>query len=163
MASITKNPDDLSEQARKRLGTYFVKDYEAERNKLVSLTLDPKLEQILIQRVKKSQFDVGLAMDPELTQGLIEEIVPKIDEMSEQGLTPCLVTTSDLRLALRRFLEPSYPQLAILAFQEIPSETMVEPFASITLPQLSIPSDLVPSMQIEQDSLSSSREPELVS
>lgn len=163
MASITKNPDDLSEQARKRLGTYFVKDYEAERNKLVSLTLDPKLEQILIQRVKKSQFDVGLAMDPELTQGLIEEIVPKIDEMSEQGLTPCLVTTSDLRLALRRFLEPSYPQLAILAFQEIPSETMVEPFASITLPQLSIPSDLVPSMQLEQDSLSSSREPELVS
>ena len=86
MASITKNPDDLSEQARKRLGTYFVKDYEAEQNKLVSLTLDPKLEQILIQRVKKSQFDVGLAMDPELTQGLIEEIVPKIDEMSEQGL-----------------------------------------------------------------------------
>ena len=49
MASITKNPDDLSEQARKRLGTYFVKDYEAEQNKLVSLTLDPKLEQILIQ------------------------------------------------------------------------------------------------------------------
>ena len=163
MASITKNPDDLSEQARKRLGTYFVKDYEAEQNKLVSLTLDPKLEQILIQRVKKSQFDVGLAMDPELTQGLIEEIVPKIDEMSEQGLTPCLVTTSDLRLALRRFLEPSYPQLSILAFQEIPSETMVEPFASITLPQLSIPSDLMPSVQVEQDSMSSSREPELVS
>ena len=163
MASITKNPDDLSEQARKRLGTYFVKDYEAEQNKLISLTLDPKLEQILIQRVKKSQFDVGLAMDPELTQGLIEEIVPKIDEMSEQGLTPCLVTTSDLRLALRRFLEPSYPQLSILAFQEIPSETMVEPFASITLPQLSIPSDLMPSVQVEQDSMSSSREPELVS
>jgi flagellar biosynthesis protein FlhA len=163
MASITKNPDDLSEQARKRLGTYFVKDYEAEQNKLVSLTLDPKLEQILIQRVKKSQFDVGLAMDPELTQGLIEEIVPKIDEMSEQGLAPCLVTTADLRLALRRFLEPSYPQLAILAFQEIPSETMVEPFASITLPQLSIPSGLLPSEQMEQDSLSPSREPELVS
>ena len=40
---------------------------------------------------------------------------------------------------------------------------MVEPFASITLPQLSIPSDLLPSEQMEQDSLSSSREPELVS
>jgi len=117
MAPITKNPDDLSEQARKRLGMYFVKEFEVEPNKLVSMTLDPKLEQILVQRVKKSQFDVGLAMDADLTQGLISEIVPKIEEMSDQGLSPCMVTTSDLRLALRRFLEPSYPQLSIFAYQ----------------------------------------------
>ena len=149
MASITKNPDDLSEQARKRLGMYFVKEFEVEQNKLVSMTLDPKLEQILVQRVKKSQFDVGLAMDADLTQGLISEIVPKIDEMSDQGLNPCMVTTSDLRLALRRFLEPSYPQLSIFAYQEIPPETMVEPFASITLPQLSIPENFSPSSSNE--------------
>ena len=149
MASITKNPDDLSEQARKRLGMYFVKEFEVEPNKLVSMTLDPKLEQILVQRVKKSQFDVGLAMDADLTQGLISEIVPKIDEMSDQGLNPCMVTTSDLRLALRRFLEPSYPQLSIFAYQEIPPETMVEPFASITLPQLSIPENFSPSSSNE--------------
>jgi len=165
MAPITKNPDDLSEQTRKRLGMYFVKEYETEPNKLISMTLDPKLEQILVQRVKKSQFDVGLAMDPDLTQGLISEIVPKIDEMADQGLSPCLVTTSDLRLALRRFLEPSYPQLSIFAYQEIPSETMVEPFASITLPQLSIP-DNFSSMddQSSESNLGSvSEEPQLVS
>jgi flagellar biosynthesis protein FlhA len=149
MASITKNPDDLSEQARKRLGMYFVKEFEVEQNKLVSMTLDPKLEQILVQRVKKSQFDVGLAMDADLTQGLISEIVPKIDEMSDQGLNPCMVTTSDLRLALRRFLEPSYPQLSIFAYQEIPPETMVEPFASITLPQFSIPENFSPTSSSE--------------
>ena len=149
MASITKNPDDLSEQARKRLGMYFVKEFEVEQNKLVSMTLDPKLEQILVQRVKKSQFDVGLAMDADLTQGLISEIVPKIDEMSDQGLNPCMVTTSDLRLALRRFLEPSYPQLSIFAYQEIPPETMVEPFASITLPQFSIPENFSPTSSNE--------------
>ena len=164
MAPITKNPDDLSEQSRKRLGMYFVKEYEAEPNKLLSMTLEPKLEQILVQRVKKSQFDVGLAMDPELTQNLIGEIVPKIEEMTDQGLTPCLVTTSDLRLALRRFLEPSYPQLAIFAYQEIPSETMVEPFASITLPQFSIPTNFEPSPNLEEgnDTESPINEPQLV-
>jgi len=162
MASVTKNPDDLSEQARKRLGTYFVKDYEVEQNKLVALTLDPKLEQILVQRVKKSQFDIGLAMDPELTQGIIEEIVPRIEEMTNDGLTPCLVTTSDLRLALRRFLEPSYPQLSIVAFQEIPAETLVEPFAAITLPHLSLPNGLTPSLDDQNDD-ALIRSPELVS
>ena len=165
MAPITKNPDDLSEQSRKRLGMYFIKEYEVEPNKLLSMTLEPKLEQILVQRVKKSQFDVGLAMDPELTQNLIGEIVPKIEEMTDQGLTPCLVTTSDLRLALRRFLEPSYPQLSIFAYQEIPSETMVEPFASITLPQFSIPTNFEPSSNAEEgnDLGSPINEPQLVS
>ena len=163
MAPITKNPDDLSEQARKRLGMYFVKEFEVEPNKLVSMTLDPKLEQILVQRVKKSQFDVGLAMDADLTQGLISEIVPKIEEMSDQGLSPCMVTTSDLRLALRRFLEPSYPQLSIFAYQEIPPETMVEPFASITLPQLSIPENFSsPSNDAEKNPDPARNEPQLV-
>ena len=163
MAPITKNPDDLSEQARKRLGMYFVKEFEVEPNKLVSMTLDPKLEQILVQRVKKSQFDVGLAMDADLTQGLISEIVPKIEEMSDQGLSPCMVTTSDLRLALRRFLEPSYPQLSIFAYQEIPPETMVEPFASITLPQFSITENFpAPSGEAEKNPDLALTEPQLV-
>ena len=163
MAPITKNPDDLSEQARKRLGMYFVKEFEVEPNKLVSMTLDPKLEQILVQRVKKSQFDVGLAMDADLTQGLISEIVPKIEEMSDQGLSPCMVTTSDLRLALRRFLEPSYPHLSIFAYQEIPPETMVEPFASITLPQFSIPENFSsPSGEAEKNPDLALTEPQLV-
>ena len=133
MAHITKVPDDLSEQARRRLGMYFVKELEASPNKLVSLTLDPNLEQILIKSVKRSQFDVGLAMQPEITKDLISQIEPKITEMVNDGLNPILVTTSDLRLALRRFLEPSYPQLYLLSYQEIPAETMIEPYAVIVL------------------------------
>ena len=119
----------------------------------------------MVQRVKKSQFDIGLAMDTELTQGLMTEIVPKIEEMSDQGLNPCLVTTSELRLPLRRFLEPSYPQLSIFAFQEIPPETMVEPFASITLSEFSIPDNFSSPQNEETDFVQGvvSNEPQLVS
>ena len=63
MAPITKNPDELSEQARRRLGMYFVKEFEVEPDKLLALTFDPALEQSLIGRVKRSQFDVGLVMN----------------------------------------------------------------------------------------------------
>jgi len=142
MAQITKNPDDLSEQTRKKLGMYFVKEFESSPNKLVAMTLEPRLEQMLIQRVKKSQFDVGLAMDPDLTQGMLREVEPKINEMVNEGMTPVLVTSSELRLALRRFMEPSYPQLVILAFQEIPSETMIDPYAAISLAEHSLPEEI---------------------
>ena len=147
MASVTKNPDDLSEQARKRLGMYFVKEYESEPNKLLAMTFEPTLEQTLVSRVKRSQFDIGLLMDPSLTEGIITEIEPKIREMSDRGLTPILVTTAELRLAFRRFMEPSFPQLIILAYQELPSETHVEPFAAIALEDNSLPPEIVSAME----------------
>ena len=146
MATITKNPDDLSEQARKRLGMYFVKEYESEPNKLLAMTFEPTLEQTLVSRVKRSQFDIGLMMDPSLTEGIISEVEPKIKEMTDRGLTPVLVTTAELRLAFRRFMEPSFPQLVILAYQELPSETHVEPFAAIAVQEQNFPPEIVSAM-----------------
>ena len=147
MAGITKNPDDLSEQARKRLGMYFVKDYEVEPGKILAMTFEPRLEQILISRVKRSQFDIGLSMDPHLTEGIVGEMEPRIKEMLEQGLTPIIVTTSELRLAFRRFMEPSYPQLAVIAYQELPAETIIEPFGAIALPEQALPADIAQAME----------------
>lgn len=147
MAAITKNPDDLSEQARKRLGMYFVKEYEVETDKLLAMTFEPRLEQTLISRVKRSQFDIGLVMDPNLTEGIIREIEPKINEMTERGLSPIIVTTSELRLAFRRFMEPSYPQLVVLAYQELPTETQIEPFGAIALEAQSLPPDIISAME----------------
>ena len=153
MASLTKIPDDLSEQARKRLGMYFVKEYESEPNKLVALTLEPTLEQSLIGRVKKSQFDIGLAMDPSTTQGILQELEPKVSEMITQGITPILLTTAELRLALRRFLEPSMPQLVILSYQELPTETQIEPYAAIALKSQGIPTEIMEDITQNQNSL----------
>jgi flagellar biosynthesis protein FlhA len=150
MGAITKIPDDLSEQARKRLGMYFVKEFEVEPNKLVALTLEPTLEQSLVGRVKKSQFDVGLAMDPNTTQGLLQELEPKVNEMISQGLTPILLTTAELRLAIRRFLEPSMPQLVILSYQELPTETQIEPFGAIALSSQSLPTEIMNEMAVPE-------------
>jgi flagellar biosynthesis protein FlhA len=150
MASLTKNPDDLSEQTRKRLGMYFIKEFESDTNKLVAMTFEPTLEQTLISRVKRSQFDIGLVMDPQLTEGIIKEIEPKIKEMSESGITPVIVTTAELRLAFRRFMEPSYPQLVVLAYQELPAETQIEPFGAIALADQSLPEEIINAMEKQQ-------------
>jgi hypothetical protein len=40
-------------------------------------------------------------------------------------------------------MEPSYPQLVVLAYQELPTETQVEPFAAIALVDQSLPPEIV--------------------
>jgi hypothetical protein len=67
--------------------------------------------------------------------------------MTERGLSPIIVTTTELRLAFRRFMEPSYPQLVVLAYQELPTETQIEPFGAIALEAQSLPPDIISAME----------------
>ncbi len=133
-APVSKNPDDLSEQVRRRLGVYFIADYESEPGVVKALTLDPRLEQMLMQKVQRNQFDVGLVIDPQTAQHLLNELTQRMTDMTEQGLSPVLITTAELRLAFRRFFEPSLSKLSVLSYQELPSQTEIQNFGIITMP-----------------------------
>ena len=133
-APASKNPDDLSEQVRKRLGVYFVADFESEPGMLKALTLDPRFEQLLMTKVQRTQFEVGLVIDPQTAQHLLNELTSRMTAMAEQGLTPVILTTAELRLAFKRFFEPSLTKLAVLSYQELPAQTEIQNFGIITMP-----------------------------
>ena len=133
-ASTTKNPDELSEQVRRRLGVYFVSEFESAPGMLKALTLEPRLEQMLVGKVQRSQFEVGLMLDPALAQHLLQELTQRMTAMSEQGLIPVMLTTAELRLAFKRFFEPSLPRLAVLSYQELPPQTEIQNFGIIVPP-----------------------------
>ena len=44
-------------------------------------------------------------------------------------------------------MEPSYPQLVVLAYQELPTETQIEPFGAIALEAQSLPPDIISAME----------------
>jgi flagellar biosynthesis protein FlhA len=133
-ASVTKNPDELSELVRRRLGLYFVSEFEAEPGKVKALTLDPRLEQWLSGRVQRTPTETGLALDPGTAQHLLEELNRRTAEMTQQGLPPVLVVGAETRLAIKRFFESSLPRLTVLSFQELPASTEVENVGLIPLP-----------------------------
>jgi len=134
-APISKNPDDLSEQVRKRLGTYFVSEFETEPGLIKAITLDPRLEQLLITKVQRSQYDVGLMIDPHLAQHILAELTRRMTDMAEQGLTPIAIVSAELRLAFKRFFEPSLTKLVVLSYQELPSQTEIQNLSIIVMPQ----------------------------
>lgn len=132
-ATATKNPDDLSEQARKRLGAYFVPEYLNQEGLLQGVTLEPRLEQTLISKVKRTQFEISLLMDPMITQGIMKDLAPRLNQMAEQGLEPIVITSTELRLAFKRFFEPSFPRMTVIAYQEIPAQVQVQSVGIIAL------------------------------
>ncbi|MFT3783269.1 MAG: flagellar biosynthesis protein FlhA [Nibricoccus sp.] len=133
-ASLTKNPDDLSELVRRRLGMYFVPEYECRPGAIKALTLDPRLEQILASKIHRTPGEVGLAIDPATGHHLLNELNQRTTELVQQGLPAALVVSTEVRLPLKRFFEPSLPRLVVLAFQELPSSIEVENAGFIPLP-----------------------------
>jgi flagellar biosynthesis protein FlhA len=131
-AAVTKNPDELSEQVRKRLGTYFIAQYEAEPGLVKAITLDPGLEQTLITRIQRSHFETTLALDPHTAQYLLRELTIRSNSMAEQGLSPTVILSAELRLAFKRFFEPSLPKLSVLSYQELPAQTEIQNIGIIT-------------------------------
>ncbi|ATC66026.1 flagellar biosynthesis protein FlhA [Nibricoccus aquaticus] len=133
-ASLTKNPDDLSELVRRRLGLYFVPEYESKPGFVKAFTLDPRLEQILAGKIHRTASDVGLSLDPATGHHLLNDLTQRCNELIQQGLPAVLVVSTEVRLPLKRFFEPSLPRLVVLAFQELPSSSEVENAGFIQLP-----------------------------
>jgi flagellar biosynthesis protein FlhA len=133
-ASVTKNPDDLSELVRRRLGMYFVPEYECRPGALKALTLDPRLEQFLGGKIHRTPSEVGLALDPATGHHVLNELNRRTTELVQQGLPAVLVVSTEIRLPLKRFFEPSLPRLVVLAFQELPSSIEVENAGFIPAP-----------------------------
>lgn len=133
-APISKNPDDLSEFTRRKIGEFFVSEYESEKGILKALTMDPRLEQNLSTRIQRTNTDYTLSLDPQLAQHLLRELAIKANDMIENGLLPVLVTAAEIRLPFKRFFEPSLPKLNVLSYQELPAATEIQNHAIVVSP-----------------------------
>jgi flagellar biosynthesis protein FlhA len=133
-APISKNPDDLSEYVRRKIGEFFIGEYESEKGNLKAITMDPRLEQILATKIQRTNTDYTLSLDPQLAQYLLRELALKANDQMENGLLPILVTAAEIRLPFKRFFEPSLPKLNILSYQEMPASTEITNHSIILFP-----------------------------
>lgn len=133
-AGVSKNPDDLSEYVRRKLGEFFVTEYESGKGVLKGITMDPRLEQVIATKIQRTNTDYTLSLDPQLAQHLLRELALKANDMIENGLLPVLVTAAEIRLPFKRFFEPSLPKLNVLSYQELPASTEIQNHSIIVLP-----------------------------
>lgn len=134
-ATITKNPDELSEYARRALGPQLVKPYQTENGSLRAITIDPRLEQQLAQGVRQSPTEVALVVEPKLARHVMETLSRHVQQLLSAGHPPVVLCAPQLRLAFRRFFEGMFADLAVLSYSEIPPRVQVQSAAVIPPPE----------------------------
>ncbi|MCS7048828.1 MAG: flagellar biosynthesis protein FlhA [Verrucomicrobiae bacterium] len=136
-AAVTKNPDELSEHARRALAAQIARPFQQPNGAVRAITLDPKLEQELARGLRQSPTEVALVMEPKLARHLTEWLSRLVGQMVSAGQPPVLLCAPQLRLGLRRFFESTLSELAVLSYAELPARVTIEPAAMIPCPETS--------------------------
>jgi len=130
-AETTKNPDELSEHARKAIGAQVVKPYLDELGNLPTITLDPWLEEELVKGLRPAQTETVLLIDPKIAEHLSHHLNQAIQPMIAEGRTPAVICSAMIRAGLRRFFGAKFPELAFLSYEELPPKIEIVPVASV--------------------------------
>lgn len=130
-AGVTKNPDELSEHARRALGTQLVKPFQTESGPLRAITLDPKLEQQIAQGVRQTPTEIALLLDPKLAQHVMNVLSRHIQKFLAEGQQPLVLCAPQIRLAFRRFFESTFADLSVLSYAEVPARVEIQSAAMV--------------------------------
>ena len=115
---VSKHADYLTEQVRQALARSICKQNLADTGELLAVTLDPNIENVIAQGV--SPDGSSLTLDPEFTRKLLDNLNYELEKaISSSGNQPVLLCSSPIRLPFRRLIERTYPQIAVMSYNEI--------------------------------------------
>ncbi|MDD5425263.1 MAG: flagellar biosynthesis protein FlhA [candidate division Zixibacteria bacterium] len=115
----TKDADVLAEYVRMSLKRQITEMYKDNRGRLNVFTIDPAIEQQLAESVQNTKQGLMLVLEPALTEKIIQKIGENVARMEETGLTALCICSPNIRLALRRLVEASYPSLVVISYNEV--------------------------------------------
>lgn len=116
-ASITRDTDLLTEYVRQALGRAISRTYIHDSADVI--TLDPKLEQMIMDSVQKTEAGSYIAMDPAISNKIVREAAAMTERIAQSGKLPIILASPVVRLYFKRLTENSIPGLVVLSYNEL--------------------------------------------
>ena len=127
----TQNPDELTELVRPRLGHLMLQEIIELGDTLNVITLDPKLEQMLISSITQSAKIGEVVIEPNLAEGLLDSVKKEKEDAENQGHPAVIVVAPPIRPWLARMIKQRFSETTILSYTEIPEDQKIKVFARI--------------------------------
>lgn len=129
-ARQSKDIDFLTEKVRAAMARHICAEY-AENGMLSVITVDPRLESLLAEAVRRGE-DAYALLDPSTVAKIYNSLTRQIQTAQQTGLQPIVLTSPSTRLALKRLTERAAPQLVVLSYSEIAAGLRVESIGQIS-------------------------------
>jgi flagellar biosynthesis protein FlhA len=117
-APVTRDPDMLTEYVRQGLGRAISTTYINNNNSDV-ITLDPKLEKIILDSVQKTEAGSYMTIEPAVSNRIISNAAGLSEKLAQKGKQPVVLASPVVRLYFKRLTESAIPGLVVLSYNEL--------------------------------------------
>jgi len=133
-APANKSPVALVEAARQALGRRLVQPLVDRDGQLAVMLLDPALEEEILRSLAPETGQRLLAPNTQPTTPVLRRLIDSVKLLigsASPAVLPVLLCPSPARYHVKRWLEPVWPRLAVLAANEIPADVRLRPVGTV--------------------------------
>jgi flagellar biosynthesis protein FlhA len=132
-ATMTRDPHILAEAVRQSMANTISSQYKDETGTLHVFTFAPQLEVTLRSSLVSSESSPAFQIDAALAQRILIKTGEQMEALAQLGHFPILICPRELRLAFRRLVEQSLPNLIVMAFSEVGQGTKVKAHGMVNI------------------------------
>jgi flagellar biosynthesis protein FlhA len=134
-AAMTKDTDTLTEYVRISLADTITNVFKNGNIDVAVTTFDSRLEDQIMSEIKAGKGNSrNLGLTPEQVNMLFKSIGENIEKMIVDNRRPTLLVSPQIRRYVRNFIEPVLPNVSVLSYSELTSDTHLNTFGSIQFP-----------------------------
>ncbi|WP_312097906.1 FHIPEP family type III secretion protein, partial [Niallia sp.] len=123
---MTSDTDLLVEYVRQSLARQITNQYTNQNDSLKVVTLSGKVEKLIVDNIQQTEHGNFLALDPGISQSILENIAGQIEQLSIMEQLPILLCSPAVRMYVRQLTERYFPQVPVLSYNELEANVEVQ-------------------------------------
>jgi flagellar biosynthesis protein FlhA len=131
-AHLSRDINILAEYVRQSLARQICEQYTDKEGVITVVTIDPALEETLTGAIHQSEYGSFLAVDPNVGERILVQISSHLQNFKRLRLKPVILCSPRLRPHFKRFIERSFPDVAVLSYNEIVPQVKVQSIGMIS-------------------------------
>lgn len=132
-APTTRDSDVLTEYARQSLKRAISNKFFPQNETTSVVTLDPKIEQDIMDSVKQTEQGAYLTLDPEKSQNIINAVNEEITKLQNLGKSAIIITSPIVRMYFKKLTADYFKDLVVISYNEIDSNVELQSVGMVTI------------------------------
>lgn len=118
-ATVTKDTDVLTEYVRQSLKRAISNKYFPPNESTTVVTLDPAVEQEIMNSVKQTEQGAYLNLEPDKSKAILGAVQNEVKKLEDMGKASIVITSPIVRMYFKRLTEDYIKDLIVVSYNEI--------------------------------------------
>ncbi len=131
-ATVTRDTDILTEYVRQSLKRTISSKFFAPNETTSVVTLDPAIEQEIMNSVKQTEQGAYLTLAPDKVKKIMNSVEQELNKLENMGKNPIVITSPIVRMYFRKLASDYFKDIIVISYNEVDSNIELQSVGMVT-------------------------------